>query len=48
LREDLISEDSFEQSLQSYLGMLGHCRGRKIAGKIEEIQSICCLKENHL
>lgn len=30
-REDLISEEKFNQSLQSYLGMLTHCRGRKIA-----------------
>jgi RNA-directed DNA polymerase len=30
-REDLISRDSFNQSLQSYLGILTHCRGRKIA-----------------
>lgn len=30
LREDLISEEKFNQSLQSYLGVLTHCRGRKI------------------
>lgn len=29
-REDLISEGKFNQSLQSYLGILKHCRGRKI------------------
>lgn len=37
LCEELISEELFNQSLQSYLGMLGHCRGYKITGKIEEI-----------
>lgn len=30
LQEDLIPEESFNQSLQSYLGMLKHCRGYKI------------------
>ena len=37
LREDLISEESFNQSLQSYLGMLGHCRGYNIRKKIGKI-----------
>ncbi|TSA44620.1 RNA-directed DNA polymerase, partial [bacterium] len=37
LREELISKEVFSQSLQSYLGILKHCRGYKIAGKIEEI-----------
>lgn len=37
LREDLISEEKFSQTLQSYLGMLKHCRGYGILGKIEEI-----------
>lgn len=32
----LISETSFDQSLQSYLGMLRHCRGYKIERKIKE------------
>lgn len=31
LREELISEELFNRSLQSYFGMLTHCRGRKIA-----------------
>ena len=48
LREELISEGSFNQSLQSYLGILKHCRGYKIARKIEEIEHGCCLGENHL
>jgi retron-type reverse transcriptase len=29
-REGLVSQESFEQSQQSYLGMLRHCRGYKI------------------
>ena len=37
-RKDLIagfvSEKSFNQSLQSYLGVLKHCKGYKIIGKI--------------
>jgi len=34
LREDLITEKKFNQTLQSYLGILTHCRGRKIVRKI--------------
>ncbi len=34
LRTDLISKESFNQSLQSYLGILKHCRGYKIKKKI--------------
>ena len=30
LKDELISEKSFNQSLQSYLGMLKHCNGYKI------------------
>ncbi len=30
LREDLIAEEKFGQTLNSYLGMLTHCRGYKI------------------
>jgi RNA-directed DNA polymerase len=37
LRKDLISEDSFNQSLQSYLGMLKHCQGYKIKKQIGNI-----------
>jgi len=48
LREELISEETFSQSLQSYLGILKHCRGYKIAEKIEEIGHGCFLEENHL
>ena len=29
-REELVSEESFEQSLQSYPGVLKHCKGYKI------------------
>lgn len=37
LREDLISEESFNQSLQSYLGVLTHCRGYNIKKRIGNI-----------
>jgi len=37
LREDLISKESFNQSLQSYLGMLTHCAGYRIRSRIEDI-----------
>jgi len=33
----LISEESFNQSLQSYLGMLKHCKGNSIVIKIKEM-----------
>jgi len=33
-QEGLISKESFNQSLQSYLGVLGHCKGRKIKKRI--------------
>ncbi|MDI6777636.1 MAG: reverse transcriptase domain-containing protein [Patescibacteria group bacterium] len=36
-RQDLISEESFNQSLQSYLGMLKHCRGHNIKKRIGKI-----------
>jgi len=36
LREDLISDESFGQTLQSYLGILKHCQGYKIKREIEE------------
>jgi len=36
-REDLISEESLNQSLQSYFGVLKHCKGYKIKKKIEEV-----------
>lgn len=39
LDKKLISEELFSQSLQSYLGMLGHCRGHKIAREIGDIIS---------
>ena len=35
LKESMISEESFNQSLQSCLGMLKHCRGYKIKKEIE-------------
>ena len=34
LEEELISEESFKQSLHSYLGMLKHCEGWKIRKKV--------------
>ncbi len=40
LREDLVSEESFKQSLQSYLGILKHCESWKIKKKIEKIAKI--------
>jgi len=40
LREDLIGEEKFNQSLQSYLGILKHCRGYEIRRKIENIAKI--------
>ncbi|TSD01926.1 MAG: hypothetical protein Athens071425_241 [Parcubacteria group bacterium Athens0714_25] len=39
LREGLVSEIEFNQSLQSYLGILKHCDGNKIERKIKEIIS---------
>jgi len=40
LREDLIGEEKFNQSLQSYLGILKHCQGYEIRRKIENIAKI--------
>jgi len=40
LREELIFEETYSQSLQSYLGMLKHCAGYKIRRKIENIAEI--------
>lgn len=37
LREELISEKSFDQSLQSYLGILKHCRGYGILKKVRTV-----------
>ncbi len=37
LESGLISEESFNQSLQSYYGMLTHCNGYKLKRKIDEI-----------
>lgn len=37
LREKFISEESFSQTLQSYLGILSHCRGHKIKRRISEL-----------
>jgi len=37
LKENLISEESFNQSLQSYLGVLKHCAGYRVKRKIENI-----------
>lgn len=39
-REDLISEKKFNESLQSYLGILKHCRGYEIRRQIENIARI--------
>jgi RNA-directed DNA polymerase len=33
-RENLVSKEALSQSLQSYLGMLGHCEGHKIERKL--------------
>jgi RNA-directed DNA polymerase len=38
LKNGRISEGSFNQSLQSYLGILKHCNGYKIQKKIEKLQ----------
>jgi RNA-directed DNA polymerase len=35
-REKLVSEESLNQSLQAYLGVLRHCRGYRIQKKIEQ------------
>jgi RNA-directed DNA polymerase len=35
-REELVSEESFYQSVQSYLGILKHCKGYGIVRKIEQ------------
>ncbi len=37
LKNNLISEISFNQSLQSYLGVLRHCEGKKIEKEIEKL-----------
>jgi hypothetical protein len=37
LQNNLISEESFDQSLQAYLGVLKHCNGWSIGMKIENI-----------
>jgi hypothetical protein len=37
LQRGLISEELFNQSLQSYLGMLKHCEGYKIKREIKKI-----------
>ena len=37
LQNDLISKESFSQSLQSYFGVLKHCKGYKIKKKISEL-----------
>ena len=34
LRTNLISKESFDQSLQSYFGVLKHCKGHKIKKRI--------------
>jgi RNA-directed DNA polymerase len=36
-QEELVSEESFNQSMQSYLGMLKHCNGRGIVRRIEQM-----------
>jgi RNA-directed DNA polymerase len=37
LQRGSITEESFNQSLQSYLGILKHCAGRKIRKKLDEL-----------
>jgi len=37
LNKNLITKESFNQSLQSYLGMLEHCSGVKIRNKINKL-----------
>jgi len=41
LRNKTISEESFNQSLQSYLGMLKHCHGHKIEKRLYEVLLDC-------
>jgi len=36
LNRKLVSKESLNQSLQSYLGMLKHCKGYKIRLKLNE------------
>ena len=36
LDKNFITEESFEQSFQSYLGMLKHCEGYKIERQIKD------------
>ncbi len=36
LSQNLVSNDSFNQSLQSYLGILKHCKGYKLRLKLDE------------
>ena len=38
--EGIVSEESFQNSIQSYLGILKHCRGRKIENIIEKIVAV--------
>jgi hypothetical protein len=37
LENDLIGKESFDQSVQSYLGILKHCKGYKTEQKLREI-----------
>ncbi|EKE16248.1 MAG: hypothetical protein ACD_11C00024G0016 [uncultured bacterium] len=37
LQEGFISKESFNQSLQSYLGILKHCEGYKIEMEMDEM-----------
>jgi len=37
VKNGLISAESFEQSRQSYLGILGHCRGWRIMRELEDV-----------
>jgi len=39
LKNGLISEECFNQSLQSYFGILGHCEGYGIKKEIEEMEN---------
>ena len=45
LKNSLITEESFNQTLQSYFGILSHCRGRGIKGKINKICADPAMRE---
>lgn len=47
LNQKLISRDSFEQSLQSYYGILEHCDGYKAKKKLKTFIYVKIKKENN-